>query len=311
MPLPPIEPTASLPANTPGQTQDAPVKILLVDEPAAAGREVQQALAQAHPGVFLVEQVNRLAAALPRLEQSRYQAVLLALSLPDSQGLDTYLRLRQGAPDLAVVVLTSPEEEALGHIAVREGAQECLGKDVAAGPQLARALALALHRQRLQAEMLPQALTDRLTGLVNLRGFQPLAEQHWRLAYRTNRPFVLVVADVDGMHQINANLGHRMGDAALRQAARIIQQSFRDSDILARLGGDEFAILITEVPDDRGQGLVARLQKNFRSHNLHAQPGPALTLRVGTAYFDPAEPVALATLLENARAVVQAAVRRA
>lgn len=306
MPSQSVETPAAQPAGSPAPTHVEPLNILLIDEPVGAGWHIQRILDQIQPPLFQVGHCAQLATALERLDQGGVQVVLLALTLPDSQGLDTFLRLHHRVPGLAVVVITDPQDEALGHIAVREGAQDCVVKEQLSSQQLAQVLTHAISRQRLQTELLAQALWDSLTGLHNRRGFMPLAEQHWKLAYRTNRPFLLVVADVAKMKNINTTLGHRVGDAALRQAAKLIQQSFRDADILARLGGDEFAILITEVPDDHGEGLVSRLQKNFRSHNLHTKTSVELSLRVGTAYFDPAEPIALETLMDNARAALRA-----
>jgi two-component system, cell cycle response regulator len=292
------------PAAQPASAE--PVKVLLIDEPVGAGWHIQPILAQIQPTRFQVEQVNQLAAGLERIEHGEFQVVLLALTLPDSQGLDTFLRLHHQAPGLATVVLTDPPDEALGHIAVREGAQDCLVKEALSSQQLAHVLTHAISRQQLQTELLAQALWDSLTGLHNRRSFMALAEQHWKLAYRTNRPFLLIVADVAKMKRINHELGHRVGDAALRQAAKIIQQSFRDSDILARLGGDEFAILVTEVPDDRGEDLISRLSKNFVSYNQRTKTSIDLIIRVGTAYFDPAEPLTFETLLDNAYAAGRA-----
>jgi two-component system, cell cycle response regulator len=300
-----VETPASQPANAPAPAGAELINLLLIDAPAGAGWHIQHILARVQPLPFRVEHADRLAAGLERARSGEFRVVLLALTLPDSQGLDTFLRLHHQAPGLPVVVLTDSQDEALGHIAVREGAQDCLVKEQVSSQQLAHALTHAISRHRLQTELLAQALWDTLTGLHNRFGFQPLAEQHWKLAYRTNRPFLLVVADVVEMRKINNQLGHRVGDAALRQAARIIQQSFRDSDILARLGGDEFVILVTEVPSDRGQGLVTRLQRNFSSYNHRAKASFELIIKVGTAYFDPAEPLSLETLMNSAYAAGQ------
>jgi two-component system, cell cycle response regulator len=283
-----------------------PTKILLIDQPPSGGWHVQQILDQIQPGLFHIERANGLTAGLERLSHGEIQGVVLALTLPDSEGLDTFLRLHNRAPGLPVVVLTDPHEEALGHIAVREGAQASVVKEQVSSQQLVQALNQALDRQRIQTELLAQVISDELTGLLNRRGFTLLAEQHWKLAYRATRPFLLILADVADMQKINDQLGPRVGDAALRQAAKIMQQSFRDSDILARLGGDEFIILVTEIPADNGLGLVARLRQNFNTYNQRTKASFELSLRLGTVYFDPAEPLTLETLMDNAYAAVSA-----
>jgi two-component system, cell cycle response regulator len=225
---------------------------------------------------------------------------LLDLSLPDSQGLDTFLRLHTQAPNVPVVILAGVKDEALGRIAVREGAQDYVVKGQVSGRQLARTISYAVTRQSLQAEFRAQSLLDDLTGLYNRRGFLTLAEQHWKLAYRTNRAFLLIYADMDGLKKINDHFGHRVGDAALRQAAKIIRQTFRDSDVLARLGGDEFVILVTEAPPDGGEALTTRLQRSFKNYNRRETTSFELSFSIGAAAFDPAEPVALEALLGSA-----------
>jgi diguanylate cyclase (GGDEF)-like protein len=302
----PLESAASQPAGGSGPAGDEPIRILLIDTPAGDSWHIQQILAQLSPPPFLTEQADRLAVGLELASRGQFQAALLALTLPDSQGLDTFLRFQRSAPGLPVVVLTDPQDEALGHIAVREGAQAYLVKEQVSSQQVAQALTHAIRQQRLQLDVLAQALWDGLTGLNNRRGFMYLAEQHWKLAYRTNRPFLLIVADVANLKRINDQLGPRVGDATLRQASKIIQQSFRDSDILARLSSDEFIILVTEMPADHGEGLVARLQKNFSTYNQRAKTSFDLAIRVGTAYFDPAEPLTLEALLDIAYAALRA-----
>ena len=277
-----------------------PIKILLVDERADTGWHIQQVLAQIQPCPFECESADRLAAGLERLARGRFQAVLLALTLPDSQGLDTFLRLHRQAPELPVVVVTRPQDEPLGHIAVREGAQGCLVEGRATSHRVMQVLSQAIARQKLQAELGGRWLVDELTSLSSRAGFLPLAQQHWKLAYRTNRPFLLIGAKLLTLKDINATLGHRVGDAALLQTAKILRQTFRDSDLLARWGGDDFMILVTEAPPDRGEGLLARLTKNLKSYNLRQTASFELELSIGKVGFDPAEPVALEDLIGSA-----------
>jgi two-component system cell cycle response regulator len=274
--------------------------ILLVEDNVGDSWLIQQLVAEVKDPAIQVEVAEQLAAGLSRLDVESFQAVLLDLSLPDSQGLDTFLQVRAHAPDVPIVILTGLADEALGRIAVREGAQDYLVKGQVDSARLVRALTYAITRQKLQTEFRVQSLQDDLTGLYNRRGFLTLAEQHWKLAYRTNRPFLLIFGDMDGLKKINDTLGHRLGDAALRQTAKILQQTFREADIVARLGGDEFIVLVTEAPLDRGQGLLARLQRNIKNYNRREAGTFTLSLSVGAAYFDPAEPLGLDELISSA-----------
>jgi diguanylate cyclase (GGDEF)-like protein len=90
------------------------------------------------------------------------------------------------------------------------------------------------------------ALMDDLTGLRNRRGFFLLAQQQRRQVARSGDPAFIVFVDVDGLKEVNDTLGHEAGDQLLRSAARVLQATFRESDIIARLGGDEFCVLAVD-----------------------------------------------------------------
>jgi len=159
-----------------------------------------------------------------------------------------------------------------------------------------------IERERLQAELRALSLRDELTGLHNRRGFMTLAEQHWRLALRTRQEFVVLYLDMDGLKTINDTFGHAQGDQALRDAGRVMVQTFRESDILARLGGDEFTVLFTDCDLTIAKDAIARLQENLNWTNATASRRYNLSLSVGMAHFDPDHPASLDDLLKQADA---------
>jgi diguanylate cyclase (GGDEF)-like protein len=87
------------------------------------------------------------------------------------------------------------------------------------------------------------SIQDELTGLYNRRGFYILAEQELKRAQRHNGSPAIIFIDIDGLKEINDTLGHKTGDALIKEAATIIRSTMRQSDIIGRLGGDEFCIM--------------------------------------------------------------------
>lgn len=96
---------------------------------------------------------------------------MLDLSLPDSTGLDTFIRLYMQAPDVPIVVLTGLDDEATATQAVQAGAQDYLVKGHVSGDLLVRAMRYAIERHRLLMQLRVASLVDALTGLYNRRAF--------------------------------------------------------------------------------------------------------------------------------------------
>jgi len=129
------------------------------------------------------------------------------------------------------------------------------------------AVAVALSRHAAELRLREAAETDELTGLCNRRGFNLLGEQQLRTARRNGLALTLLFADVDGMKQVNDQLGHEWGDALLIDAASVLKTTLRDSDIVARLGGDEFVALLVDT-DAAASALVrARLEASLTALN--------------------------------------------
>ncbi|MCK7476275.1 MAG: GGDEF domain-containing protein [Candidatus Moduliflexus flocculans] len=90
-----------------------------------------------------------------------------------------------------------------------------------------------------------------------------LAEQQIKVAHRTQKEMSLFYADLDDLKKINDAFGHEEGDAALVEAADVLRDAFRDSDIIARLGGDEFAVLAIDVAEGKATALARRLRERI------------------------------------------------
>ena len=105
--------------------------------------------------------------------------------------------------------------------------------------------------ERKQSEELFKSLSmiDDLTGLYNRRGFLTLAAKQLKLSFRMSMGVTVLFADLNRLKWINDNLGHLEGDSALIDAARIMKETFRESDIVGRIGGDEFAVFMAGGDD--------------------------------------------------------------
>lgn len=96
----------------------------------------------------------------------------------------------------------------------------------------------------LAEEMKTMAVQDQLTGLLNRRGFNDAGDLAFATARRTDRPFSVIMTDIDRFKSINDDFGHAAGDQALCHFAELLRKNRRAEDILARIGGEEFAIVL-------------------------------------------------------------------
>ncbi|MGB5474008.1 MAG: sensor domain-containing diguanylate cyclase [Gammaproteobacteria bacterium] len=148
------------------------------------------------------------------------------------------------------------------------------------------------------------ATMDELTMLSNRRGFEKLASHALGLCRRMDRPASLLFLDLDLFKQINDRFGHAEGDQALVTFARLLQETFRESDVLGRLGGDEFAVLLTNASDETLNIALRRLRQAFDSCNHEVRRGYDIAYSVGAVRFDAARHADIGDLLIEADALM-------
>jgi two-component system, cell cycle sensor histidine kinase and response regulator CckA len=145
-------------------TAARPITVLLVEDNPGDARLILELLGEVQAQAFDLERVDRLDHALTRLAETGVDVVLLDLGLPDSQGLDTFVRARRGAPDEPIVVISGLDDERMALEAVRSGAQDYLVKGRIEGQLLARVLRYAIERKRAEQELV--AREERFRALV-------------------------------------------------------------------------------------------------------------------------------------------------
>jgi diguanylate cyclase (GGDEF)-like protein/PAS domain S-box-containing protein len=112
-------------------------------------------------------------------------------------------------------------------------------------------------RKRQEEEARFLAYHDTLTGLPNRRLLDDRLRQAVFLAQRRDTRVAVMVIDLDNFKQVNDALGHRAGDAVLREASHRIVGCVRKADTLARHGGDEFVVVIPDLHQDGDSQVVA------------------------------------------------------
>lgn len=282
------------------ESKPASFNVLFVEDDAGYANILKRRLLDTDNPPFHIRHVQRLGPALDLLAAGNMDVILLDLSLPDSQGLNTLIRVHERAPEVPVVISTGLDDEFTGIEAVRYGAEDYLVKGHVNGKAVSRVLRYAIerHRQRLELEHL--SLSDELTGLYNRRGFLALAEQQLKLAPRTDMGFLLFYIDLDHFKQINDTYGHAEGDRVLKDFADILRGVFRTSDILSRIGGDEFAVLTVKAHESVSEMLSARLRESLERYQAAPRRPFRVSVSVGIEKFGPGDRCSVEELLTRA-----------
>jgi diguanylate cyclase (GGDEF)-like protein len=165
-------------------------------------------------------------------------------------------------------------------------------------------LALVLMHRKREKALQVVALRDELTGLYNRRGWFVLAEHELERARRQGSPRVLLFVDLDGLKQVNDVLGHREGDRAIADAARVLTAASRSSDLVGRLGGDEFVLLLGD--DGQADAARRRVADALAAHNAGSEAGFELRMSIGAELWFPDQACTLAELVRRADEVMYA-----
>lgn len=180
---------------------------------------------------------------------------------------------------------------------VREGSESADRSDRAHQAELTR----RNHSERLLHRL---AVTDVMTGLLNRRGFDYYAQQNLTLARQQCLPGLLLFADINGLKQVNDELGHEQGDELIQDCAGILRDAFRKSDVVSRLGGDEFAVF--SIDDELPEGVRERvLLRVARFVADHPRPYP-VSMSLGIVHSPSGSEALLSSLVAEADALMYA-----
>jgi diguanylate cyclase (GGDEF)-like protein len=133
------------------------------------------------------------------------------------------------------------------------------------------------------------ATTDDLTSLYNRRYFDVRLIEETSRSDRYKQELSLIMIDFDDFKQQNDTYGHQTGDKLLREMAKLIRTSVRQSDVVFRYGGDEFAVLVLGCEITKAELVAKNLVKRVSDHqfeNLEGQPIEGITISCGVACYE-------------------------
>lgn len=145
-----------------------------------------------------------------------------------------------------------------------------------------------LERQKLtrnNSELMHISHTDEMTGLLNRRGFMQHGQQSVLMSLDMNQTGFVVFGDMDGLKKINDTWGHEAGDRAIKAEARILQKTFRTTDVIGRIGGDEFGIITAGLDKKSFTRIKTRLRKFCKEYNETSQEPFQISISLGAVQY--------------------------
>lgn len=188
---------------------DKHIKVLLIEDNSGDARLIKEMLAKARGVNFDLECTNRLSPGLKRIGVGGIDVILSDLSLPDSQGLDTFAEVHARAPSLPIVVLSSLDDEELAVKAVQEGAQDYLVKGHVDSNLLVRSIRYAVERKQAEEQLIQ---SEKLAGIGTLAS---------GIAHEINNPLsgIMGFAEIL-MNETNPEKTRKYAEIILKEAER-------------------------------------------------------------------------------------------
>jgi len=243
--------------------------------------------------------------ALERVAAVRPDLIVLDLMMPGMDGLTVCKKLSQNPEfiNIPVIFLTASEDEENIEKAFALGAVDYITKPFRCSELLARIhthllLKYTIDELRKTKLELLQALheaerlarTDPLTGALNRRSWNEMAEQELQRAQRYRTPFAVLMLDCDRFKRINDEYGHAAGDRLLCKLVQAVDLETRAVDLLGRYGGEEFVVLLPEVGAQEAQQVAERLRQRVAAMSMTTARGAIrVTISLGVAVYQPGD----------------------
>ena len=157
-------------------------------------------------------------------------------------------------------------------------------------------------------QLYKRATTDDLTGLYTRQYIDERLAQEIERTKRYQRPFCILMVDLDHFKHVNDTYGHGTGDFVLQIVSDILTQDLRDTDIAGRLGGDEFIIILGETQQDGAANFAERIREKIESKPIEKDNNlMKVTASIGLACYKKSYNDQFVRLIEDAdKALYQA-----
>lgn len=256
------------------------MKILLVDDVQMERIQLAIRLKQLGHTVEMADSGSRALELYPEFEP---ELILLDISMPDMNGFEVSIKIRELYPDwVPIIFLSSHDEPSMVANAIDAGGDDYLVKPVdkiVLNSKLVAMQRIAFMRRELKQktaalakanhELAKLAQEDGLTKVKNRRCIDEKLQEMISLHGRHELPLSVILLDVDRFKLYNDNYGHLEGDRCLIAIAGILNRLFeRSGEIVGRYGGEEFVVILGHTDKNKALTDAQRIKDALQEANI-------------------------------------------
>lgn len=209
--------------------------------------------------------------ALDLLEKhSDIRLMLVDFNMKEIDGVELTdeIRKKYGSDELCIIGYSSNKDPQICIEFLKKGANDFIPQSFSEEEFTLRVVN-NLEMLDLLKSARENAIRDFLSKLYNRRYLYDVGHKLFDNAKRGNITLYGAMIDVDHFKKINDNYGHHIGDKAIVHIARLIEESFREGDIVSRVGGEEFCVLVVNCNSDFVVPMFERLREKIESSHLY------------------------------------------
>lgn len=243
--------------------------VLLVEDSAATAAKVKSFLGFEEASPFNLINARSLAEALAVIAAERLDVILLDLGLPDSFGLETFIRIKAAANHIPTVIFTGVDDEETAVEAVRLGAQDYLIKGAVDGRLLSRSIRYAIERKQIE-----EALREKTTQLIQTEKLSALGELTAGIVHEINQPLnAMKIACEDILLDIKKNRVNLSDvkenlDGVIREIVKIAELVDNLTLFARKTTGDRIEVFEASVPVER---VLKLLDRQLSLHKINVK----------------------------------------
>ncbi len=266
--------------------------ILVVDDTDMLRQQMREILEGAELDLRVVEASDGAEALVIALS-GEVDVVLSDIIMPNLDGVELVrsIRKKRDAGELPVILVTSDPRVESRSESFEVGVNDYLTRPFTALELVSR-IQVQLRLKTLQRELWranerhkKQNTVDALTGLSNRRTFFEACRRELSRTRRHKLAMSVAVIDIDDLHRVNTAVGHRAGDALIREMSEVIQRQLRQADVLARFDGGKFALLFPHTDATQSRTVSIRICDAVAQRALPGLKSGEVTVSIGLATY--------------------------